>query len=194
MRMLGMLGGGRLRRGQRQFHYKPCAHGRILLHADGAVMVFDNAAHDGQAQPGAAALGGEVRKEQLLLELLARRRARCRRSPPPPSLARDPASVEIWTSFTIASCMASAALSTRLARARFIELGSAMTGGSSGANRVVIWMPSSRPLNIPSASFTIVLILAGSGWRRGSGPGWRTRPPACAPFPPRRRWSARSPR
>src|SRR5271157_535468 len=71
MRMLCMLRRGPSGRGfgdDRQFNDEAGADGTVLLHADGAVMVFDDAVHDGQAQPRATFLGREVRQEEFLLE------------------------------------------------------------------------------------------------------------------------------
>ena len=53
-------------RGQRQLHDEARADRLVFLHANGAAMVFDDAADDGQPQSGAALLGGEVRQEQFL--------------------------------------------------------------------------------------------------------------------------------
>src|SRR5215472_9543895 len=72
-RMLDIL---RLSRGggfpsQRKFHDELGAGGFIFFHANGAVVIFDDAAHDGQPQTGAALLGGEIRKEEPLLHVPA---------------------------------------------------------------------------------------------------------------------------
>ena len=64
---------------------------------------------------------------------------------------------------TSAPCMASAALSTRLARARLMASASAITLGRSGARKVCTWIPSSRPLNMASVFSTMELTFAGAG-------------------------------
>lgn len=48
---------------------EPGADGMIFLYANGAMMIFDDAADDGQAEPGAALLGGEIRQEEFFFEL-----------------------------------------------------------------------------------------------------------------------------
>ena len=68
--------------------------------------------------------------------------------------------VEIVTSRTIESCIASAALSTRFAIARLIASGSAITLGKSAESSVLTRMPSSRPLNIVRALSTRLFRLA----------------------------------
>src|SRR5215469_16216042 len=71
-RMLGILrlrGGGFP--GQRKLHDELGARGLVLFHADGAMVIFDDAAHDGQTQPGPALLGGEIRKEEPFLHVTA---------------------------------------------------------------------------------------------------------------------------
>src|SRR5580693_976327 len=72
MRMLCMLRGRRRRRGFKnygEFYDKSRADGIILFHADGAVVIFDDAADDGQAEPGPALLGRKIRQEEFFLEL-----------------------------------------------------------------------------------------------------------------------------
>src|SRR5258705_5603016 len=72
MRMLCMLGsgcGGRFG-SEREFHDKPGANWLIFFHSDGALMVFDNAAYDRQAQTCAALLGGEIGQKEFFLQLL----------------------------------------------------------------------------------------------------------------------------
>src|SRR5215831_8865583 len=63
-----LLGCGGLSR-QWKLHHKFGAGGLVFFHTDGSLMVFNNTAHNGQAQTGAAFLGGEVGKEQTLLHL-----------------------------------------------------------------------------------------------------------------------------
>src|SRR6266576_3265033 len=72
MRMLCMLGGGCCGRfrSERKFHDEAGANRLILFDPDGALMVFDDAAHDGQAQTGAALLGGEIRQKEFFLQFL----------------------------------------------------------------------------------------------------------------------------
>ena len=41
--------------------------GLIVFHADLRVVIGQDVTHDGQAQAGAAALGGKIGQEQLLL-------------------------------------------------------------------------------------------------------------------------------
>src|SRR5436309_334959 len=68
--MRGLARGGLrfLLRSQWNFNDKACANREILFHTDGAVMVFDDAAHDGESESGAALFGGEVWQEKFLLE------------------------------------------------------------------------------------------------------------------------------
>ena len=63
--------------------------------------------------------------------------------------------------------MASAALSTRLAKARLMASESAMTFGRSGARSFCTVMPSRRPSNMFSALSTMELMLAGLGCEAG---------------------------
>src|SRR5260370_2001206 len=68
-RILCMLSGRCGRRGladYRKFYDETCSHRTILLYPDGAMMIFDDTAHNGQAQAGAALLGGEIRQEEVL--------------------------------------------------------------------------------------------------------------------------------
>src|SRR5579863_6426772 len=72
MRMLCMLvNGGCDDRVQynRQFHHEPGPDRLILLHANGAVVIFNNAIHDGKAKPCSTLFRREVRQEQALLQL-----------------------------------------------------------------------------------------------------------------------------
>src|SRR4051794_19335902 len=74
IRMLCMRGLARsglriLFRSQGDLDDETRAYGEIFFHADGAVMVFHNAAHDGEAKPGAALFCREVRKKKFFLEL-----------------------------------------------------------------------------------------------------------------------------
>ena len=66
-------------------------------------------------------------------------------------------------SFSNESCMASAALSTRLAIARFMASGSAWIGGRSGARDLCTRIPSSLPSNISSAWLTMLLMSEACG-------------------------------
>src|SRR2546423_5047988 len=70
-RMLGILAhlryGGLFRLlGNRQLHHKPGAQRLVFFYANGAAMIFNNTAHDGESQAGAALLGREIRKEEIL--------------------------------------------------------------------------------------------------------------------------------
>src|SRR5258708_32146018 len=63
MRMLCMLDGDRCGRRfghNRKLDDEARADGMIFFHADRAVRIFHNAAHDGQAEAGAALLGREI--------------------------------------------------------------------------------------------------------------------------------------
>src|SRR5580693_3023569 len=74
MRMLCMLA-GRNRPdgfdGKWQFDHKPGADRLVLLHPNGAMMIFHDAAHNGQPQSRAPLLGGEVRQKEPLLQFLS---------------------------------------------------------------------------------------------------------------------------
>src|SRR5688572_23962104 len=67
--MLGLHGGGSAR--GRQLDHEPAAARVVVLDADRAPVLGDDLLHDGQPEPHAAGLGGEVRLEQLLLVLAA---------------------------------------------------------------------------------------------------------------------------
>src|SRR4051812_39652061 len=69
--MRGLARGGLrfLLRSQWNFDDEACANGEILFHADGAVMVFDDAADDGESESGAAFFGGEIWQKKFFLEL-----------------------------------------------------------------------------------------------------------------------------
>src|ERR1017187_9273268 len=62
-------------RSQRQFHDEAGARGLVFLHADGAVMIFNDVDHNGQTPPGAAFLGGKVRQEKPFFQLGGNSRA-----------------------------------------------------------------------------------------------------------------------
>src|SRR5579864_2475042 len=71
MRTLGMLSGcgyGAGLRNDRQLDNEARTNRLVLFDANGSVMVFDDTAHNGQSQAGAAFLGGKVGKKQLLLQ------------------------------------------------------------------------------------------------------------------------------
>src|ERR1700730_19454208 len=69
MRILCMVDGdGRGFRNNRKFDNEARADRAVLLDADRAMMIFDDAAHDRQAEARAAPLGREIRQEKLLLE------------------------------------------------------------------------------------------------------------------------------
>src|SRR5579863_6269665 len=71
MRMLCMLvdGSGDDRvRYNRQLHHEASPDRSIFFYANGAVVIFNNAIHDGKAQASASFLGGEVRQEQAFLQ------------------------------------------------------------------------------------------------------------------------------
>ncbi len=118
-----------------------------------ARCVGEDVVHDGEPEAGAAALGGEVGQEQFLLifgrdaaagvgddqlDRYRRRRAAWRCTAASPS----------------ESCMASAALSTRLTTTRLNCSRSTLTGGRPGARSVRISMPSSRPAKTARALST----------------------------------------
>src|SRR5271165_3255970 len=72
IRMLCMLGGRRCRRGlgdDGKFHDKTRADGMVLFYTDGAMVIFDNPADDGQAEARAPLLGGKIRQEEFFFEL-----------------------------------------------------------------------------------------------------------------------------
>ena len=48
-------------------HIEARARWAVVFHANAPAMLGQNMAHDGQAEAGAAALGGEVRQKELLL-------------------------------------------------------------------------------------------------------------------------------
>src|SRR6516164_9985095 len=65
-----MLGIQDLRRGgclcgKRKLQDKLSARRMVLLYADAAVMVFHDAAHDGESQPSATLLGRDIRQEEF---------------------------------------------------------------------------------------------------------------------------------
>src|ERR1017187_4214710 len=66
-RMLCMLNGRRLEH-YRKFNDETCAYGTILLYPDGAMMIFHDTAHNGQAQAGTALLGREIGQEEFFFE------------------------------------------------------------------------------------------------------------------------------
>src|SRR5258706_837548 len=53
----------------RQFHDEARSDRLVFLHANRSMMLFDDAAHDRQAQSGSALSGGEIRQEELFLQL-----------------------------------------------------------------------------------------------------------------------------
>ena len=53
----------------RQFHDEARSYRLVFLHANRAVMLFDDAAYDGQAKAGAALSGGEIRQEEFFFQL-----------------------------------------------------------------------------------------------------------------------------
>src|SRR3982750_3386643 len=71
-RMLGM--GRALRdsfRRNRKLDDEACSHRKIFLYANRAVVIFNDAAYDRQAQSGATVLGREVGQEQLFFQVWA---------------------------------------------------------------------------------------------------------------------------
>src|SRR6202790_3053941 len=79
MRMLCMLGGRRCRsrfENNGKFDDESRTHRLVFFHADRAMVVRYDAAHDGQAQARAALLGGEIGQEKFLFEFAAHAVAR----------------------------------------------------------------------------------------------------------------------
>src|SRR5579864_5187614 len=71
MRMLYMFGyDGRWRRfwHKRKLYDKTRADRMIFFHANRAMVIFHDPAHDREAEPGTAPFRGEVRQKQLLLQ------------------------------------------------------------------------------------------------------------------------------
>src|SRR3954464_4441475 len=71
MRMLCMFGDhGRWRRFRhhRKLHDKARADRMVLLHPNGAAVIFDDPTYDRKPQPGAALLGREIWKKKFFLE------------------------------------------------------------------------------------------------------------------------------
>src|SRR5579864_6398486 len=68
MRILCMLGSGRSFRDNGKFDNETRADWAVLFYADRAMMIFDDAAHNRQAEARAALLSGEIRQEKPLLE------------------------------------------------------------------------------------------------------------------------------
>src|SRR5258706_5031468 len=71
MRILCMLSRGGGKRGlgnDRQFHDEARSDRLVFLHANRSMMLFDDAAHDRQAQPGSALSRREIRQEELFLQ------------------------------------------------------------------------------------------------------------------------------
>src|SRR5580692_8064327 len=67
MRMLCMLVGGGYGDTVRynwQFDYESSSDWLIFFHANGAVMIFNDAIHNGKPKAGSALLGGEIRQKQ----------------------------------------------------------------------------------------------------------------------------------
>src|SRR6476660_728805 len=54
---------------QRQLYQKLSTRGLVLFDADGAMMIVDDAPHNGQAQSGTALLGGKIWQKQFLFYL-----------------------------------------------------------------------------------------------------------------------------
>ena len=52
-------------RGHRQFDNKPCADGVVLFYTNGAMVVFNNPIHNGQAEAGTALLGRKIWKKEF---------------------------------------------------------------------------------------------------------------------------------
>src|SRR6476619_8048517 len=52
---------------QRQLYQKLCARRLVLFHADGAVVIINDAPHDRQPQSGAALFGGKIWQKQFFL-------------------------------------------------------------------------------------------------------------------------------
>src|SRR5208282_6674064 len=72
IRMLCMLGSSGRGRGfghDRQFDDEARADGMIFFNTNRAVMIFHNAAHDSEAEAGAAFLGGEIREKKFFFQL-----------------------------------------------------------------------------------------------------------------------------
>src|SRR5690349_2298640 len=71
-RMLCMQdrGGSGLGR-DREFDYETRTHRLIFFYPDRAVMVFNDAAHNGKAESSAAPLGREIGEKQLFLQILS---------------------------------------------------------------------------------------------------------------------------
>src|SRR5713226_3194133 len=73
MRMLCMLangGSGNRFSGNGQFHYEPCSHRFVFFDPNRAVVIFNDATDDSQAQSSSALLGGKVRQEKAFFQLL----------------------------------------------------------------------------------------------------------------------------
>src|SRR5580704_11171804 len=71
MRMLCMLRSRRCRRrfgDNGKFYDEARADRIILFHANGAMVIFDDAADDGQSKARAALLGGEIRQKEFFFD------------------------------------------------------------------------------------------------------------------------------
>src|SRR6478672_841701 len=54
---------------QRQLYQELCARRLVLFHADGTMMIVNDAANDSQSQPGAAFFGGKIWQKQFFFYL-----------------------------------------------------------------------------------------------------------------------------
>src|SRR4051812_15198518 len=55
--------------GDRQLHYKLCPDWFVFFDADGAVMLFDDAANDGQSKASSTLFRREIRKEEFFFDV-----------------------------------------------------------------------------------------------------------------------------
>src|ERR1022692_1154988 len=72
MRILCMLSRGRGQRGlgnHRQFHDEARSNWPVFFHANGPMMLFDDPAHNRQAEAGSALSRGEIRQKEFFLQL-----------------------------------------------------------------------------------------------------------------------------
>ena len=99
-------------------------------------MIFDDAADDRKSQAGAAPLGGEIGQEEFFFDFRSDAVTGIGDTISTESRSSISA-VEMTISFIMESCMASAALSTRLATARLMASGSACTRGKSAARNAL---------------------------------------------------------
>ena len=96
------------------------------------MVLGDDAAGDGQAQAGAAFLGGEVRQEEFVFVLGGNAVAAVGRRRFPRCRAAAGSAWRVRSCFAEEPSMASAALSIRLTITRRSSSASALTGGRSG--------------------------------------------------------------